>query len=82
MEVVQKLRNFVVYNFFIWIHLALRIDILIPAEYRITGTGMVYRHKDLCGAVVEGGNTQSRGRGFESHHPRSARKLLRQVAGQ
>ena len=82
MEVVQKLRNFVVYNFFIWIHLALQIVILIPAEYRIRGTGMVYRHKDLCGAVVKGGNTQSRGRGFESHHPRSARKLLRQVAGQ
>jgi len=49
---LEKLCNFVVFNFFIWIHLGPQILILIPADYKITPTNIRVKHKGDVGGVV------------------------------
>ena len=51
---LEKLWNFVVDNFLIWIRLGPQTSNLHSVLYNILGTEREYRHKWRCGAVVEG----------------------------
>jgi len=74
MEVVdlEKLCNFVVDNFFIWIHLVPQTINLHSVCYNMWGTKTQYRHKWERVWSGRGGYARERGHEFESHRPRSA----------
>ena len=76
MEVVdlEKLCNFVVDNFFIWIHLVPQTINLHSVCYNMWGRKTQYRHKWERGGVVEE-VARERGHEFEYHRPRSVRIL-------
>ena len=64
---LEKLYNFVVHHFFIWIHLEYQTPILKSVQHNIKRDKIW-----VCGPVV-GGDARGWGRVFESQLPRSAR---------
>jgi hypothetical protein len=71
--------DFVVENFFIWIHLRSQILIPNPDQDRIRRTNIPFRHKCYMGTMVRGGMREATSRGFEPQQPWRARKIVGQA---
>ena len=67
---LEKLYNFIVDNFFIWIRLESKTLISSSVENNMSIRNIYYGCKWMCGAVVRGGDARGRGRRFESRRPR------------